>query len=233
MKKIVSVILTFLVLISSLLTVSAEQNVPIIDIKYSENISLYTKDSLKDGETLNGMSANEFSSYMEQNSIYCYGMENNGDFIVTVTISDTSLSQTVNDFYTLSAGEMATAASSLVVGNYSLINKESITYIVKDDVYTSGEKEYLTRQYITIKCGRLIVITFNYPTSSPEEEIIVKTDNFISSVSVENQQIDVEPRKDKMTIIVVIAIAVVSILGALLLLSIIKDFCEKRKNDEK
>lgn len=227
MKRIIAFVFALFMLV---LPVSAEQSDDSIILDYVEGLTLCTPDSIPSSDgMIFGIKEEEFKKYLTENRILLYGFDNSNAFVFELTGEKTDFTESIGDFSNIKEADIKDFADTSLSSVYSIENISGTVYVVTDNVSDSGS-EYITRQYITVKHGRLYIMTFTVPGSSVKKDVGERIDRIINGLTFGGDEIP-----EKVSVYSVIGVAVlvsaVAVLAVYILITVILDI--RKRNSEK
>ncbi len=227
MKRIIAFAVAVLLFV---FPVFAAENEGKVSLKNTEGLTLCTKDNVpsKDGKIFD-ISEDEFKKYLAENNVLLYGADNGNAFVFELTGDKTEFTQNIKDFANISKDDIKDFADKTLSSEYSLINMAGNDYIVTD--LSDQEKNYTTRQYVTVKHSTLYVVTFTVPGASVKTKTDARIKNIV--VGLDFGETD-KPEEVSLFAVIGIALAILVIvaLAVYVIITFVKDFKNKKDQPE-
>ncbi len=192
-----------------------------------EELVVCTPDSIsEEAAQLFSMEKSKIKENMESSGILLSGARKDRKLSFTVVSETTEFSRRVEDFAVYTQLELNEIAKTLVPDYLAYFKTDDAIYIFSDGSVMGPDRPFCTRQYVTVKNGKLYVVSF---TTDDEMFEFADENNMIqvmNSLSIKRDlSSDILP-----IIIVSVILLAVAALVVFIVISLVKDIKNRNKN---
>ena len=225
MKKIIAVLFSILFLCIAVCG-CGEIRTGDLSFKPYDELVVFTPDSIpEEAAELFSMEKSKLKENMESSGILLSGARKDRRLSFTVISETTEFSKRVGDFSVYTQLELNEIAKTLVPDYLSCFKTDDATYIFSDGNVMGPSRPFCTRQYVTVKNGKLYVVSF---TTDDEMFELVDENNIIQVMN--SLSIKKDLSSDMLSIIIVsVSLLAVAALVVFIVISLVKDIKNRNK----
>lgn len=226
MKRIVAVLFSVLFIC---LALCGCDEIKSGDLRFDpfDELVVCTPDTVSDEiEELYGQEKSSIIEDMKSGSILLSGARKDRKLSFNVVCETTEFSSQVKDLTLYTQLQLNDISASLLPDYLTYHRTEDEVYVYADSVVMGTNHPYCTRQYVTVKNGKLYVIAF-----TTDDELFEVEDEERMLEVIEHLSIKKDLSSDILPIILVsVSLVAVIVLVVFIVISLVKDIKNKNKN---
>lgn len=179
-------------------------------------ISAQSDEDLSEIARVTGVDKKEIKDYFKEDKIVFMAVNEDNSVQIKLSCFENDYSKAIGSFEYLNAEEIDKYAASAVKSGYETVKCNDTSFIFTQSHNKSGEKEYVSSLYITVKNNKFYVLSCYNTGSSPDKAVM----NVFNSLEINSETAAIPVWQ---TILISLGIALFTAAAIGIIISFIKD----------